>query len=290
MTKRDAGEREHERRGDECSVRECLARDEQRNAQGQSFFVRLPKRKVAQHFLGLVVDHEESEWNGAKREQRERTLCIQPRFGWVHASDYGEVDVHLPLGGSSGRYSSAERMELRSPGMPPPSSIRENSTQTQDQAMARIQTLMCRSTLLALTAALAFTGVASGPTLACAQSFARLEGDHFVFATPLTFESGATISPDAESALADVVRVLSRRPEMKVKISVHTDSRGSSAYNLRSSQVRADAIRTWIEAHGIGPGRIHTQGFGETMPIDTNATATGRARNSRVEIRVLPPR
>lgn len=74
-------------------------------------------------------------------------------------------------------------------------------------------------------------------------------------------------------------------PRAAYSIEGHTDSRGSSAYNLRLSQERADAVRDYFINELGGPaGAITAVGYGEDRPIDTNDTVQGRANNRRIDI------
>ena len=52
---------------------------------------------------------------------------------------------------------------------------------------------------------------------------------------------------------------------------------------------RAAAVVKWLVANGISSRRLASRGFGSTMPIASNDTPEGRARNRRVEFRVLAP-
>ncbi|HEY3169655.1 MAG TPA: OmpA family protein, partial [Thermoanaerobaculia bacterium] len=70
----------------------------------------------------------------------------------------------------------------------------------------------------------------------------------------------------------------------RVLVEGHTDSDGTSEYNLKLSRLRADSVRSVLVAGGVSPDRIESQGYGETRPIATNATAAGKAQNRRVEL------
>ena len=88
-----------------------------------------------------------------------------------------------------------------------------------------------------------------------------------------------------------LVEYLKRHAETMVKIDGHTDSKGSSDYNLNLSQMRAEAVRTFLITNGISPQRISAQGMGEDYPVATNSTAAGRQQNRRVEVSITesPP-
>ena len=84
-----------------------------------------------------------------------------------------------------------------------------------------------------------------------------------------------------------VARSLLDWPSVRVEIAGHTDAVGSEASNQRLSQQRAGAVRDWLVARGVDPGRLVARGYGESEPIDDNDTPGGRARNRRVELRRL---
>ncbi len=83
-----------------------------------------------------------------------------------------------------------------------------------------------------------------------------------------------------------VSQVMQDYPDLKVRIEGHTDSDGSESSNLTLSQARADAVRRYLIDSGIEGSRLVSVGYGETQPIDTNRTASGKANNRRVEFRI----
>jgi OmpA-OmpF porin, OOP family len=85
--------------------------------------------------------------------------------------------------------------------------------------------------------------------------------------------------------LDSVAQVLRDFPGIAIEVQGHTDSRGDDAHNLALSQARADAVRAYLVQAGIDSSRIAARGYGETAPIESNATADGRASNRRVEFR-----
>lgn len=93
----------------------------------------------------------------------------------------------------------------------------------------------------------------------------------------------AKIKPDSFPILNAVVQVLKDNPDISLEIQGHTDNKGSPAYNKKLSQDRADSVRNYLIDKGISGARLTAKGFGEEVPIDTNATEAGRAKNRRVE-------
>jgi outer membrane protein OmpA-like peptidoglycan-associated protein len=83
--------------------------------------------------------------------------------------------------------------------------------------------------------------------------------------------------------LNTVAQVMRDFPDINVEVQGHTDDRGSDSFNMRLSGERAEAVRQYLVQQGIAQNRLTARGYGETMPIDTNRTNAGRARNRRVE-------
>ncbi len=94
----------------------------------------------------------------------------------------------------------------------------------------------------------------------------------------------ATLKPESEVELREVVRLLLAYPRARVEIQGHTDSVGSAAYNLQLSQRRAEAVRDFLISQGIAADRLTARGYGHTRPIADNRTEEGRARNRRTEL------
>ena len=81
--------------------------------------------------------------------------------------------------------------------------------------------------------------------------------------------------------------LLEAHPSMRIEIRGHTDDRGSTSYNLRLSESRAQAVVDYLVGKGIDPKRLQFKGYGKSLPIDTNDTDEGRANNRRVEFKIL---
>ena len=99
--------------------------------------------------------------------------------------------------------------------------------------------------------------------------------------------NSATLQAGAQSSLDDAVVTLNRYPELVVEVAGHTDSDGAEAYNLELSQNRAQTVLEYLVEAGIDASRLSAQGYGESEPIATNATAIGKAQNRRVVLRLL---
>lgn len=104
----------------------------------------------------------------------------------------------------------------------------------------------------------------------------------------LHFETGkATIQPESIPQLKQLAEYLVRKANMKIAIGGHTDNVGSSESNLLLSQQRADAVRNYLIAQEVASERMKSVGYGASTPVADNATADGKAKNRRTEIRVI---
>jgi outer membrane protein OmpA-like peptidoglycan-associated protein len=91
------------------------------------------------------------------------------------------------------------------------------------------------------------------------------------------------IYPDSFPMLSEVAEVLKSRPEIKVRIEGHTDSRGSMSHNMKLSQARAESVRQFLVGQGVDIARMEAQGFGPNQPLEDNRTSKGREANRRTE-------
>ncbi|HEY8102280.1 MAG TPA: OmpA family protein [Burkholderiaceae bacterium] len=99
----------------------------------------------------------------------------------------------------------------------------------------------------------------------------------------------ADIKPTLRPILDQFASTLNQNPATTVTIVGHTDNTGSNAVNDPLSVQRAARTRDYLEEHGVAPNRFNIEGRGEHEPIASNDTASGRARNRRVEIYVAEP-
>lgn len=109
------------------------------------------------------------------------------------------------------------------------------------------------------------------------------------FESSLLFDSGSgRLNAGAFDRLRSLAATLNRYPESDVVIKGHTDSQGTEEYNQTLSERRADGVRNFLIAEGVAPARITAIGFGETLPVTSNATAAGRQQNRRVQVEIRP--
>ncbi len=104
-------------------------------------------------------------------------------------------------------------------------------------------------------------------------------------ATALEFETGkAVIKAKSYPLLDEIVGILNEYADYYMSIEGHTDDVGSDISNLQLSRDRAASVKIYFVGKGISTDRLATEGFGESVPVQTNKTAAGRAKNRRVEM------
>jgi OOP family OmpA-OmpF porin len=118
---------------------------------------------------------------------------------------------------------------------------------------------------------------------ACTGRFDILSRSRSVNFAPSTARLNAN-SRDFLDSLSDIIR---RCPGMIVEIGGHTDSQGKAAWNMQLSEQRAAAVHRYLLDKAIPADRLVAVGYGETTPLVSNDTVQNRAKNRRIEFKVL---
>ena len=101
-------------------------------------------------------------------------------------------------------------------------------------------------------------------------------------------ENKSNISPEAAKVLDEDGRMLKENPNIKVEIGGHTDATGSDKAAMAISVKRAESVKKYLmDKFNISADRLVVKGYGKSKPIADNNTKEGRAKNRRVEIRIL---
>ena len=104
----------------------------------------------------------------------------------------------------------------------------------------------------------------------------------------IEFESGqATLAESGKAILDQMSVALLRLKDKKVEVIGHTDNAGSRAGNLSLSQARAEAVKAYVVGKGVQADMVAVSGEGPDRPVADNRTAEGRARNRRIEFKVV---
>lgn len=117
------------------------------------------------------------------------------------------------------------------------------------------------------------------------------QGDNILLNMPsnITFDfNSSALKPQFHSVLDNVASTLNEYGQSRIEVTGHTDSVGSDAYNQRLSEQRASSVAGYLSSRGISPGRMAVIGAGESRPVASNDTESGRAQNRRVEITIIP--
>ena len=96
--------------------------------------------------------------------------------------------------------------------------------------------------------------------------------------------NAAAITPESGKVLTEIVVLLKNQPDWKITVEGHTDNVGAKGANQTLSQKRAEAVVAWLTNQGVDANRLAAAGFGDTKPVQDNATVEGRAKNRRVDL------
>jgi outer membrane protein OmpA-like peptidoglycan-associated protein len=116
-------------------------------------------------------------------------------------------------------------------------------------------------------------------------------GDNITLNLPssITFATNsADLNAQFYNALEGVSMVLKEYNKTVIEVAGHTDSTGSDQYNQQLSQRRASSVANYLASHGVVNQRLLTVGAGETHPVASNDSESGRAQNRRVEMTIVP--
>ena len=104
----------------------------------------------------------------------------------------------------------------------------------------------------------------------------------------INFETNSsTLNPSSYEELDMLVDNLKMNSNIDIELSAHTDDIGSDAYNFKLSDQRAAAVAEYLITKGIAKSRIISKGYGKTQPLVPNTSDENRAKNRRVELKVI---
>lgn len=104
----------------------------------------------------------------------------------------------------------------------------------------------------------------------------------------ILFDQGkADLRSESKTELDKIVTFMLDNPNSEIELSGHTSSEGDASLNRSLSYKRVKSCKDYIVSKGIDSGRITTLGYGPDKPVADNSTEENRAKNRRVEMRVL---
>jgi outer membrane protein OmpA-like peptidoglycan-associated protein len=117
------------------------------------------------------------------------------------------------------------------------------------------------------------------------------EGIQVTFDSGLLFDFDSdVVKSDAQANLRELASSLGSYPDSELLIIGHTDNVGDGDYNQRLSERRATAAARYLVSQGVSGERVATRGLGETEPVASNDTESGRDANRRVEVAIFASR
>jgi OOP family OmpA-OmpF porin len=120
----------------------------------------------------------------------------------------------------------------------------------------------------------------------CPVSGIEVAGDEWFMRGQVLFDLNSdTIRPEAAEILLKVANYLRKNQQFMVEIQGNTDSTGPKAWNMKLSEMRAEAVKNHLVRNGVAAERLTTKGFGPSEPLASNETAEGRAKNRRVDFK-----
>jgi len=109
------------------------------------------------------------------------------------------------------------------------------------------------------------------------------------FKSDMSFDfDSSTVRSGLYTEIDRVAGIMQNYPQTLIRIEGHTDSSGSEEYNMDLSRRRALAVQDLLTQRGVGIQRIEIVGYGESTPVASNDTESGRQLNRRVEIKIIP--
>jgi outer membrane protein OmpA-like peptidoglycan-associated protein len=94
----------------------------------------------------------------------------------------------------------------------------------------------------------------------------------------------ASLKPESQKPLQEIVKLMRNYPDLKLEVQGHTDNQGAADYNRELSQRRAETVKTYLTTYGTDDSRLEAKGYGLSQPVASNDTEEGRAKNRRVEL------
>lgn len=95
------------------------------------------------------------------------------------------------------------------------------------------------------------------------------------------------LSGESRTVLDQLIDFLEENPTISIQIQGHTDNIGNDAENMKLSELRAKSVYDYLVANNIPSKRLTYKGFGKTMPVATNETDEGRAKNRRTVFMII---
>ena len=114
------------------------------------------------------------------------------------------------------------------------------------------------------------------------QSYRQLKFPHICFAY-----KSAVIDKLGKTYLEGILGILKSNQGLSLLIEAHTDYLGTQQINQQLSEERAKQVKQYFETRGIASVRLFTKGYGASRPVSTQVDEASRAKNRRVELKII---
>jgi outer membrane protein OmpA-like peptidoglycan-associated protein len=211
--------------------------------------------------------------------QQSREALSQAQAQWRNNGD--------PVTVGHFAYLAARRAELAQQ----TAKLKEAQLQISNADAARAQALLAARTQEA-TQARQQAQQAQSEASHLQQQLAALKADQANAGAILTLRdilfdvNGTDLKPGSYDSIRQIANFLKEHPERTVVIEGFTDSTGGADYNLRLSQLRAEAVRNALVREGVAPDHVVARGMGASEPVASNDTVAGRQLNRRVQVAI----
>ena len=219
------------------------------------------KQKTAQLMFGLGAEYYlpkafsvRLEWESYDKDASLLSLNLIKRFG--HHTAYKAVETPVP--------AEAEPMVVNDVAEPLP---------VEDTIAPEVTEPVIVEEAVAVV-----------PAEAVSESIAEL--DVVIVEIGFALNSAELTSQDKQT-LDALISDIQQHSQAQLEVQAHTDNQGSEKYNQALSQRRAEAVVAYMVEQGISSEQLTAVGYGESQPRESNDTAEGRAKNRRVEFKVL---
>ncbi len=102
------------------------------------------------------------------------------------------------------------------------------------------------------------------------------------------FDSGkSTLRAESNKELNELAEYMNLQKTLIIEIAGHTDNVGVAEANQKLSEDRANAVKKYLQTKGIAAERVVAKGYGDSQPVADNATAAGKQKNRRTEVRIV---
>ena len=114
----------------------------------------------------------------------------------------------------------------------------------------------------------------------CSIIAVEIEGVNF---EPNSFD----LTQASKQILGEAAIIIKANPDLHIEVQAHSDYKGSAEVNLRLSEQRALSVKAYLISQGVDEDKLAAKGYGEAQPIADNKTEEGRAKNRRVELKII---